>query len=74
MSILPMLVAREVIRRLLRAGFSYVKTRGSHYIFQNLKTGRMTSVPVHGGKNIGRGLLSKILKQAGLSVKEFIKL
>ena len=34
----------------------------------------MTSVPMHGGKDIGRGLLTKILKQAGLSVKEFLKL
>lgn len=29
---------------------------------------------IHGGKSIGRGLLNKIIKQAGLSVKEFIKL
>lgn len=29
---------------------------------------------MHGGKTIGRGLLSKIIKQAGLSIKEFIGL
>jgi predicted RNA binding protein YcfA (HicA-like mRNA interferase family) len=34
----------------------------------------MTSVPMHGGKSIGRGLLMAIIKQAGLSVKEFIEL
>lgn len=29
---------------------------------------------MHTGKDIGRGLLTKIIKQAGLTVKEFINL
>jgi len=29
---------------------------------------------MHSSKDIDRGLLSKIIKQAGLSVEEFIKL
>lgn len=74
MSILPVLAAREVVRRLLRTGFLHVGTKGSHYILKNFKTGRSTSVPLHGGKDIGRNLLGKIIKQAGISVKEFLKL
>ena len=74
MSVLPVLAAREVIRRLTRAGFLHVKTQGSHYIFLNPKTDRVTSVPLHGGKDIGRGLLGKILKQADISVEEFLNL
>jgi predicted RNA binding protein YcfA (HicA-like mRNA interferase family) len=31
-------------------------------------------VPVHGGEEIGRGLLSKIIKDAGLTREEFLKL
>ncbi len=74
MSILPILTTRAVMQKLARAGFRYLYAKESHYFFQHPVTGRITSVPVHGGKNIGRGLLSKIIKQAGLSVKQFIKL
>lgn len=62
------------MQKLIRAGFRFIYAKGSHYYFRHSVTNRITSVPVHGGKNIGRGLLSKIIKQAGLSIKEFIKL
>ena len=74
MSILPILTARAVIHKLIRAGFRFIYVKGSHYFFQHPITKRITSIAVHGGKDIGRGLLSKIIKQAGLSIKEFIKL
>ena len=74
MSILPILTARVIMRKLTRAGFLYIYTKGSHYYYQHPITKRLTSVPMHAGKNIGRGLLNKILKQAGVSIKEFIKL
>ena len=73
MSILPILTARAVIQKLIRAGFRFLYAKGSHYYFHNSITKRMTSVPMHGGKDVGRGLLSKIIKQAGLTVKEFLK-
>ena len=62
------------MKKLSRAGFRFIYAKGSHYYFQHFITKRITAVPMHGGKNIGRGLLSKILKQAGLSVKDFINL
>lgn len=74
MSVLPALTARGIMRKLVQAGFRFIYAKGSHYFFHNPVSNRMTSVPMHGGKNIGRGLLKKILKQAGISVKEFIKL
>ncbi|OHA89892.1 MAG: hypothetical protein A2832_02015 [Candidatus Zambryskibacteria bacterium RIFCSPHIGHO2_01_FULL_44_22b] len=74
MSILPILTARAVLQKLARAGFRVVATRGSHYILEHLITKNKTSVPMHGRKDIGRGLLTEILKQAGLTVKDFLKL
>jgi len=71
MSILPMMTARLVIRKLMRAGFRYLYTKGSHYYFRHPISGRITSVPFH-ARDIGRGLLSKIIKQAGLTVKQFL--
>jgi predicted RNA binding protein YcfA (HicA-like mRNA interferase family) len=34
----------------------------------------VTVIPVHRGEEIGRGLLSKIIKDAGLTKEEFLKL
>lgn len=71
MSILRVMSAKEVMRKLRRGGFSFIHTKGSHQIFHNMNTNRSTSVPLHGGNDIGRNLLSKIIKQTGLSVEEF---
>ena len=74
MSILPIITTRTTMQKLARAGFRLIYTKGSHYFFKHSVTNRISSVPVHGGKTIGRGLLSKIIKQAGLTIKEFIRL
>ncbi|MEK7537249.1 MAG: type II toxin-antitoxin system HicA family toxin [Patescibacteria group bacterium] len=68
-----MLAAREVLRRLLRAGFRIVSSRGSHIKLYNSITGKRTEVPMHPG-DLGRKLISKILKQAGISINKFLKL
>lgn len=36
--------------------------------------GRVVTIPVHSGKNIGRGLLRKILRDAEITREEFIEL
>lgn len=74
MSILPILAAGMVMRKLVRAGFRFLHVKGSHYFFHHPIKNRITSVPLHGGKDIGRNLLRKIIKQAGLSIEEFLKL
>ena len=65
--------ADKLIRALAKVGFKPVRQRGSHVILKH-DDGRVTVVPVHGGEEIGRGLLSKILKDAGLTREEFLRL
>jgi hypothetical protein len=36
--------------------------------------GRSTTIPVHGGKEIGPPLFFKIVRQLGISIEEFGKL
>jgi predicted RNA binding protein YcfA (HicA-like mRNA interferase family) len=67
------LPADEVIRVLMKVGFRPVRQRGSHVILKR-DDGRVTVVPIHRGEEIGRGLLSKIIKDAGLTKEEFLKL
>ena len=72
MSLKP-LPADKVIKVLVRLGFKPVRQRGSHVILKR-EDGKVIVVPVHRGEEIGRGLLSKIIKDAGLTREEFLKL
>lgn len=57
----------ELIRRLKKAGFVERRTgKGSHRQFVNPTTGQIITVSVHTKKEVGTGLASKILKEAGL--------
>jgi len=72
---LPSVTARDVLRVLRNAGFSVVRTTGSHFrLVHDTDPTRQTTVPVHKGKDIPRGTLRDIIKQAGLTVEEFIDL
>ncbi len=75
MSRLPALKPREVIRALERAGFVVVRIKGSHHILvhRDDRT-RITNVPAHGARDLPRGTLADIIKQAGLSIDEFLEL
>jgi predicted RNA binding protein YcfA (HicA-like mRNA interferase family) len=66
--------ADEVIRKLRRAGFVFDRqARGSHEIWWNPQSRARTTVPRHPG-GLPEGTLRAILKQAKLSVDEFLKL
>jgi predicted RNA binding protein YcfA (HicA-like mRNA interferase family) len=56
-----------------KAGFEAVRQRGSHVRLRH-SDGRVVTVPVHAGQDIGRGLLRKILRDADLSPEEFLEL
>jgi predicted RNA binding protein YcfA (HicA-like mRNA interferase family) len=65
------LPVRKVIRALESVGFCYVRTTGSHAVYRN-QDGRVVVVPQHGV--VKRGTLASILRQAGLTPAEFLKL
>jgi predicted RNA binding protein YcfA (HicA-like mRNA interferase family) len=59
----------------MKAGFEVVRIKGSHYVMEHSKdAARRTVVPVHAGKDIKRGLLRKIIDDAGLTVAAFCDL
>ena len=70
---LPILQAREIIKVLTRIGFQEVRQKGSHKYFRH-EDGRTTVVPVHPGRDIGRGLLREIIKEIGISREDFLRL
>jgi len=58
---------KEIIKILKLANWQTVRVHGSHHLLSNgIKT---VSVPVHGKKDIGVGLLRAIEKQTGVKLK-----
>ncbi len=75
MSKLPSLKPIDVIRKLRKAGFMFDKhAKGSHEIWYHPETQRYTVVPNHPGRDVPKGTLRAIIKEAGLSIEEFINL
>lgn len=71
---LPVLTSRELIRILEKMGFQNTrKSKGSHFRYIH-PDGRKTTVPVHKGRTISRGLVRKIIRDIELSSEEFIAL
>lgn len=70
---LPSVQARQVIRVLEIIGFQRIRQSGSHATYRH-PDGRWTIVAIHPSKTIPRGTLRKIIRDAGLSVEEFIAL
>ena len=65
----PVLKAGEPVRALQKAGFYFVRQRGSHVRLRHTD-GRIVIMPMHPAQDIGRGLLRKILRDAELSPQE----
>jgi predicted RNA binding protein YcfA (HicA-like mRNA interferase family) len=55
----------ELIKMLETAGWELRSVKGSHHVYINPATGAHISIP-HPKKDLGTGLVHKILKQAGL--------
>jgi predicted RNA binding protein YcfA (HicA-like mRNA interferase family) len=66
---LPALTGARLIKALQAAGFIHTATRGSHHRLKH-PDGRATTVPVHAGKDVPKGTLRSVLRDAGLSVDD----
>ena len=55
-----------------KLGFKFIRQRGSHVRMRH-DDGRVTTVPVHSGKDIPVGLIRKIIREdLKMSVEEFL--
>jgi predicted RNA binding protein YcfA (HicA-like mRNA interferase family) len=68
---LPIFSGRSIVKALAKVGYQKVRQGGSHI---RLACPGKTSITVPDYKVVGRGLLKKILRDAELSVEEFMKL
>jgi predicted RNA binding protein YcfA (HicA-like mRNA interferase family) len=66
---LPVLTPQKVIRVLKQKGFVLDRVKGSHHIYYNPATKKRAVVPLH-KKELPRGTLLEILKQAGIEKED----
>ena len=57
---------QELVRMLEADGWYNTGQKGSHMHFRHPSKSGLLIVPMHSGKEIGKGLLHSILKKAGL--------
>ena len=71
---LPVISGKDVVKALNKVGYEVVRQKGSHLRLKALyESGRKPiTVPLH--NPVKRGLLRQIIKDANLSVQEFLKL
>ena len=69
---LPRVAGRECVAALERVGFRVRRQEGSHMILRRDEPFAQVVVPDH--RELDRGTLRAIIRQAGLSVSEFVRL
>lgn len=65
--------SRVILNALQRAGFKIVSQKGSHIKLYKQRDGESFTVIVPNHKEIALGTFNSILKQSGMSKKEFEK-
>lgn len=74
MTRMPQVTSRELVRFLKSQGFIEDRQLGRHLTLWHEERQVFVTVPIHTGTDIGRGLAVRILKDAGFSVEEYLRL
>jgi predicted RNA binding protein YcfA (HicA-like mRNA interferase family) len=69
---LPKISGQDCVKALEKAGFYFKRQRGSHIVLRRDDPFAQVVVPNH--KQLDRGTLRSIIRQADLSVDEFLNL
>ncbi len=71
---LPPVTGKKLIAALEAKGWYVKRIRGSHHILRHPEIPDAIPVPVHGSRPIKRGTLLNILRTAGVSRDELLRL
>jgi predicted RNA binding protein YcfA (HicA-like mRNA interferase family) len=69
---LPVVSGAECVKALGKIGFELYRQRGSHFVLVRKSPRAQTTIPNH--KELDRGTLRAIIRQASLTVEEFVSL
>ncbi len=71
---LPVISGKEAIKAFQKNGWRVASVEGSHVTLKKDGMGCNLTIPVHGNKDVKRGLLRKLIAKAVLTTDEFIEL
>ena len=72
---LPAVNGKRVIQALTKAGFTVNRIVGSHHVMTYPGDQKRTvTVPLHGARDLKPGTLRSIIRQAGLTIDDFVEL
>lgn len=74
MARMPQVTARELVRFLKSQGCAEQRQSGSHLTLWHTERDVTVTVPMHSGVDVGRGLALRILRDAGFSAEEYLRL
>ena len=74
MTRMPQITALQMVRFLKAQGFVEERQSGSHLTLWHEGRQVAVTVPMHTGADLGRGLAVRILKDAGLTVDDYLRL
>ena len=74
MTRMPQVTASQLVKFLKAQGFVEIRQSGSHLTLWHSERQAVVTVPMHTRAEMGRGLGVRILKDAGFSVEDYIKL
>lgn len=71
---LPIISGKQAIKSFEKIGYQVVRQRGSHIRMRHKSDSskQPLTIPLH--KTLGKGLIRKLLRDAELSLEEFLKL
>lgn len=68
---LPVIQGKDLVAFLTSLGFTVIRQKGSHVRMKS-GDGRYTTVPIHSGEDIPKGLLRKIIREdPGMTLEDF---
>ncbi len=73
MTRMPQVTSRELIKFLMSQGFVQDRQSGSHLTLWHEQRRISITVPVHTGAEVGRGLATRILKDAGFTTQDYLE-
>ncbi|MBI3816085.1 type II toxin-antitoxin system HicA family toxin [Candidatus Peregrinibacteria bacterium] len=70
---ISVVTGKELVRVVRKFGWDTFHIRGSHHQLKHRKIGNKITVPVHGNRELKRGILRAILKEIDVSVERLRK-
>ncbi len=61
---------KQLCKVMEKHGWTLQRIRGSHYIYGKAGLPAILTVPVHGNRDLKRGLLRQLMKDAGLAEED----